>query len=195
MRGWVREMPGDRRGTLRPAGPPADRSAGASSTNRRRAQWAELTATLRARSGLPAPLAEVAGRLPVALPAVPPGMRVVVVGDDVRLPRFADGLVAFGWTDPDVAIAREGDVVVPWSRVVEIAEHIAAGRLPAGWWYRLLVHVRDAPDAPGWIDQYVAVRPAALAGELAAALRTARVAQDRRLARDLRWLRAGRRAT
>jgi hypothetical protein len=135
-----------------------------------RAQWAELTAALRARSRLLAPLAEVAGRLPVALPAVPPGMRVVVVGDDVRLPRFADGLVAFGWTDPDVAIAREGVVVVPWSRVVEIAEHIAAGRLPAGWWYRLLVHVRDAPDAPGWIDQYVAVRPAALAGELAEAL-------------------------
>lgn len=112
-----------------------------------RAQWAELTAAIRARSRLLAPLAEVAGRLPVAL------------------------------------------------LVVEIAEHIAAGRLPAGWWYRLLVHVRDAPDAPGWIDQYVAVRPAALAGELAEALRTARVAQDRRLARDLRWLRAGRRAT
>ncbi|MGH3587750.1 MAG: zinc-ribbon domain-containing protein, partial [Pseudonocardia sp.] len=61
---------------------------------------------------------------------------------DVSLP-YADRLVAFGWRDPSVPLARDGVVVITRAMLDEIAAHIAAGRLPEDFWRRLLVHERD----------------------------------------------------
>jgi hypothetical protein len=133
-------------------------------------QRARTSAALRRHHDRLVPLDEVTGSLPVALP-VPTGVRVLIVGDDVSVPN-ADQLMAFPWTDPEVASAVDGVLVVPWMRLVEIAEHMAAGRLPAGWWDRLV----NDEHATG----------------LGAELVAARAMQDRVLSRDLRSLRWGR---
>ncbi|WP_037070320.1 MBL fold metallo-hydrolase, partial [Pseudonocardia acaciae] len=86
---------------------------------------------LRAQANRLTPLEE----LPHRMPRGPPGVRVLIAGDDVAVP-FAGRLVAFGW-------AERGVVVITRAMLDEIAAHLAAGRLPAGWWYRLLAHERD----------------------------------------------------
>ncbi|HWN36588.1 MAG TPA: alpha/beta hydrolase [Pseudonocardia sp.] len=68
---------------------------------------------------------------PVAVRLVPAHLR----------PAGAEGVVAFGWKHP--VLAPEGVVLIFEDTFAEILEHIAAGRLAADWWNRLLVHERD----------------------------------------------------
>jgi GNAT superfamily N-acetyltransferase/DNA-binding HxlR family transcriptional regulator/predicted transcriptional regulator len=78
--------------------------------------------------------------LPRGPPADPrdptgPEVEVRVVPAQLR-PTAAEGVIAFGWK-------RGGVVLVFEDALVAIDALIAAGRLPADWWVRLLVHERD----------------------------------------------------
>ncbi|WP_345703529.1 zeta toxin family protein [Pseudonocardia eucalypti] len=70
--------------------------------------------------------------LTVELPRGPPGVRVLILDGEFPVP----GVVAFGW-------AAQNAVVITRAMAEEIAAHIAAGRLPADFWWRLLEHERD----------------------------------------------------
>ncbi|TWF80269.1 serine/threonine protein phosphatase PrpC [Pseudonocardia hierapolitana] len=94
-------------------------------------QRREVAAVLRAQASRLTPLDE----LPHRMPRGPPGVRVLVAGDDVALPH-ADRLVGFGW-------AEAGAAVITRVMLDEIAGHIAAGRLDEGFWSRLLGHEQE----------------------------------------------------
>ncbi|MBO0807882.1 MAG: hypothetical protein J2P32_06205, partial [Actinobacteria bacterium] len=68
---------------------------------------------------------------PVAVRLVPAHLR----------PAGAEGVIAFGWKHP--VLAPHGVVLIFDDVFAEILDHIAAGRLTARWWKRLLAHERD----------------------------------------------------
>ncbi|WP_343947234.1 trypsin-like peptidase domain-containing protein, partial [Pseudonocardia zijingensis] len=97
------------------------------------------------------------------LPRGPPGVDVRVVAANDR-PAGAEGVIAFGWGQRRVVLIFE-------DTVAEADAHIAAGRLPASWWLRLLAHERDFHVAG---DRHTGLRHALDAGRLGARLLWAR---------------------
>jgi hypothetical protein len=98
--------------------------------------------------------------MPHRMPRGPPGARVLVL--DGELP--VRGVIAFGW-------AERGVVVITRRMLDEIAGHLAAGRLDAGWWYGLLEHERDFHLAGA---EHTGLRHAAHAARFAGELLLAR---------------------
>ncbi|OLT04523.1 hypothetical protein BJF90_22055 [Pseudonocardia sp. CNS-004] len=119
--------------------------------------------------------------LPHRMPRAPPGVQVMVLDGELPVP----GVIAFGW-------AERGVVVITRRMLDEVTGHLAAGRLDAGWWYRLLEHERDFHlPRGGRAPEHTGDRHDAHAAPFAEALRSARAAapagSDRRRAHIDEW--------
>ncbi|WP_343947279.1 alpha/beta hydrolase, partial [Pseudonocardia zijingensis] len=98
------------------------------------------------------------------LPRAPPGVTVMAVPAELR-PAGAENVVAFGW-------AAHGGVVLVFEDVLaEVDGHIAAGRLTAGWWTRVLAHEHGFHLAG---DRHTGLRHGLHAARLAGGLAVAR---------------------